>query len=124
MPHVALITGMVEVNSCGETAMLMPGQGASLTIGRGLEVGTECMENYIFWRNGYMYFDNSSLMDIAQQLGRWYNVKVNLTDERLANMNLHFSYKRSDGLKRIVRLLNSFGEFKAEVKDGTLTIDH
>ncbi|MBQ9668399.1 MAG: FecR domain-containing protein [Prevotella sp.] len=122
--HVALINGSVEVKGIGIDGVqrLIPGQGASLIDGRRLLVEQENMDTYVYWRNGYIFFDDNSVRDIAQQLGRWFNVSVEISSERLAAMRLHFLYKRSDSMKRILALLNSFGEFNAVIKNNTLVI--
>ena len=121
-PHVALINGSVEVNTKGrQRALLTPGLGASV-VGRQLVVGYEDMDPYIYWRNGYVYFDNATLTDIAHSLGRWFNVSVALSNEQLGNLQLHFLYKRGDSLRSVVNILNGFRKFRADVKDNTLVI--
>ena len=120
--HVALINGSVEVNTKGrQRALLTPGLGASV-VGRQLVVGYEDMDPYIYWRNGYVYFDNATLTDIAHSLGRWFNVSVALSNEQLGGLQLHFLYKRGDSLRRVVNILNGFRKFRADVKDNTLVI--
>ena len=122
--HVALITGSVEV-STGNTShrqLLAPGQSASLADGGRLIVECENMESYVYWRNGYIYFDDATLTEIAQQLGRWFNVDVEVKNAQKQHLRLHFLYKRSDSMKRVVSILNNFGEFKAEYSNNCLRI--
>ncbi len=122
--HVALITGSVEV-STGNTShrqLLTPGQSASLADGGRLIVECENMESYVYWRNGYIYFDDATLTEIAQQLGRWFNVDVEVKNAQKQHLRLHFLYKRSDSMKRVVSILNNFGEFKAEYSNNCLRI--
>ena len=121
-PHVALVTGKVEVRTKdNQRCVLTPGLGATLDEGH-LEVAPEDMEPYVYWRNGFVYFENATLMEVAQSVGRWFNVSVALANEQTGNIRLHFLYKRSDSLRCVVSILNSFGKFQAEVKDHTLVI--
>ena len=123
--HVALINGIVEVKGIGltgETMCLQPGQAASLVGGRRLMIEQESMDTYVYWRNGYIYFEDATLTEIAQQLGRWFNVDVEVQNEQKQNLRLHFLYKRSDTLKRVLAILNNFGEFKAEYSNQCLRI--
>ena len=121
-PHVALITGSVEVNTNSKQhALLKPGLGASL-VGQDLVVAHEDMEPYVYWRNGYVYFDDASLTEIAQSLGRWFNVDVSLSNEQLGNIQMHFLYKRGDSLRRVVSILNGFKKFRAEIVNRSLII--
>ena len=120
--HVALVTGKVEVQNRNTISLLEPGQGVTITDDGGMLVAEEDMERYTSFRDGFILFDDMALSDIAQQLGRWFNVSVEISSERLASMRLHFLYKRSDDMKRILTLLNSFGEFKAVIRNNTLLI--
>ncbi|MBQ3630399.1 MAG: FecR family protein [Prevotella sp.] len=122
-PHVALVTGSVEVNTKGKQhALLRPGLGASL-VGQDLVVAFEDMEPYVYWRKGYVYFDDATLTEIAHSLGRWFNVDVSMSNEQLGNIHMHFLYKRGDSLRRVVSILNGFRKFRVEMRGGrTLAI--
>ena len=121
--HVALITGSVEVSTkSSQKRILTPGMGATLN-GGCLTVAPEDTQPYVYWRNGYVFFDNAPLIEVAQSLGRWFNVNVALANEQTGNIRLHFMYKRSDSLRRVLSILNSFHKFHAFVKDNTLVIE-
>lgn len=119
--HVALINGKVEVRASSRV-MLRSGQGVTLTDDGKMDVREENMDVYTYWRSGYIYFDNSSLADIVQALGHWYNVNVVFENKQLMEKQLRFFCQRSEPLSQAVDLLNDFGGFHVDLNDNTLTI--
>ena len=102
---------------------LSPGQTALLGADR-LSVISEDMEKYEFWRTGYLYFDEESLLEIATRIGKWYNVNVIFDDKALKDLKFRFFCKRDESLRRAIDLLNSYGAFTATLTDETLHIKH
>lgn len=124
MPHVALITGSVEVKGATNgPRILKPGEGVTIGPAGSLQVAREDMTVYTSWRDGYVLFDNVTLADVAGYVGRWFNVSVSIGNEQKQSLRLHFVYKRSDSLQRVLQLLNNYGEFHAEYADGSITIN-
>jgi len=39
------------------------------------------VEKYIAWKDGILFFDNAGISDIAEKLGRMYNVEIDVADE-------------------------------------------
>lgn len=122
---VALIRGVVEVKDKADNSYkrLSPGQTALLGADR-LSVISEDMEKYEFWRTGYLYFDEESLLEIATRIGKWYNVNVIFDDKALKDLKFRFFCKRDESLRRAIDLLNSYGAFTATLTDETLHIKH
>lgn len=122
--HIALIKGSVEVKSKSSDSpvRLVPGQGATITSSSAIQVAAEEMDGYEYWRNGYIYFDDARLLDVALAIGRWYNVNVEFTDKTLQDFKLRFFCRRDESLLRAINLLNSFGSFSASLEGETLKI--
>ncbi|MGM9701762.1 MAG: FecR family protein [Prevotella sp.] len=121
--HVTLIKGSVEVTSDAEhTARLVPGQDAMLNDDGSLGVAEVDIESYIYWRDGYFYFDNISLENIMQDIGRWYNLNIVFENASARSYHLHFLADKRGGVERVVKLLNSMGKVKVSQKGNTLTI--
>lgn len=121
--HVALITGKVVVSGKGggKPVKLQPGQGVTLQ-GEGFCVAEENMEGYEFWRNGYIYYDDTPLDVVARAVGRWYNVSVVFDDLQLKNLKIRYFCNRTESLHRAVELFNHFDSFQVKMKDGVLHI--
>jgi len=39
------------------------------------------VEKYIAWKDGILFFDNAEISDVAEKLGRMYNVEIDVADE-------------------------------------------
>lgn len=122
--HIALITGSVKVQSPGgaSSCILQPGQGADIT-GAQISVAEENMDVYTYWLEGFMYFDEVPLKEVAAKLGRWYNVNVTIRNEAIANKNVRFYCERSESIERCVELLNSLKVFKAKYRNNSIVIE-
>lgn len=122
--HVALINGSVEVKpkSSAKAVRLQPGQGATISGNESVAVAAEDMEGYEQWLNGYIYFDDATLRDIALAIGRWYNVNVSFDDKSLETLKFRFFCRRDESLRRTLDLLNSFDSFSASFEGETLKI--
>ncbi len=120
-PQVVLINGAVQVADVksGKQINLNPGQKVQLNESE-LTVTAENVERYVYWRNGYMFFDDVKLSEIATALEQWYKIDVVFDDNSLQDLQLRFFFYRSDTLERTIQLLNAFGLFKAYTHNGTL----
>ena len=91
---MTLISGSVAVNSEGKEVMLKPGQNAELNSNHEFEVTTVDTECYTQWKDGYFYFDNVPLIEVVRDLGRWYNINIEIRDNSLMSYRLHFVASR------------------------------
>lgn len=121
--HVTLIHGSVEVTSQEKhTARLTPGQDAKLNDDGSLGVAEVDIESYLYWRDGYFYFDDISLENIMQDIGRWYNLNVVFQNADARNYHMHFLADKRGGIDHVVKLLNSMGKVTVTLKDNTLMV--
>lgn len=122
--HVALLTGSVLVSNkqASHSVKLVPGQGVTINADAPLNICSESMDTYSYWLSGYIYYDDTSLADIAKSLGRWYNVNVVFDNEDLKSVKVRYFCQRNEPIERAVELLNSYGKFKASIEGETLHI--
>ena len=108
--HVTLIKGSVIVgsNAKGKIVKLIPGQDAALKSNNDFDVTTVDTEYYVQWKEGYFYFDNMPLIDVVRELGRWYNVDVEICDNSLMSYRLHFIAERRSNISEVIENLNEF----------------
>ena len=79
-------------------------------------------EYYIQWKDGYFYFDNLPLIDILKEIGRWYNVSIEICDNSLMSYRLHFIADRNADISQVVKNLNAFSYIEAELKDNKIVL--
>lgn len=120
--HVALIRGIVVVTAhgAGRSVKLNPGQGVTVENNGMLTVKEESMERYLKWKEGYLYFDNETLNEVAGILGKWYNVQIEFDNPALRQTRVHFSCDRNENLPRVIELINHFNYFQAAIKGNAL----
>lgn len=121
--NVTLIKGSVAVNAEGKEVMLKPGENAEYSENKDIEVTTVDTEGYIQWKDGYFYFDNVPLIDVVRDLGRWYNVNIEIRNNSLMSYRLHFIVSRKASIKEFVDNLNEFNYLHVVHKDNKLIID-
>ena len=129
--HVTLLQGSVLVSLLASNASsaqpsmskrLKPGEDASFQGGI-LSVRPVDTEIYTAWKNGEFYFDNESLLDIAKEIGKWYNVSVIFRSPEKMHARLFFAAPRDGGIEELLELLNGLDKAKFSYKDGQVTIE-
>lgn len=108
--HVTLVKGSVEVHDKAgkEAVRLKPGEDLLVQEGQGFRVSSVDTEYYVQWQDGYFYFDNLPLIDVVRELGRWYNVNIEIRDNSLMSYRLHFIAERDNSVEEVVENLNTF----------------
>ena len=122
--HVTLVEGSVEV--CGargdRCVRIEPGEDACLNDDGSFAIRQVDTDVYVYWKEGYFFFDDAPLSDIMQQIGRWYNVDVVFDNIRAMSLRLHFFCERAAGIEAALAQLNILRKFKAEYRDGVVHI--
>lgn len=108
--HVTLVQGSVKVKlpTTRQEILLRPGQDVSCT--DSTYTVSEADTRYVsLWKEGRLYFDNVSLKDLLTDLGRYYNLTVEMeNDTALMNTRLHFVVDRNESIDQIIENLNLF----------------
>lgn len=123
--YVTLIKGSVEVKNRDQQAhhvRLVPGQEAKLNADGSFDRTEVDVDSYVYWKEGFFYFDNVDLESIMKDIGRWYNLNVVFQNEQVKSYKMHFLADRKDGVERVVKLLNSMGKMHVEVVNNSLVV--
>ena len=122
--HVTLIEGSVKVCDTGNKncVLLKPNENARL-----LEDGTFALEEvdvdkYIYWRDGFFYFDNMNFADIMQEIGRWYNVNVIFENPKAMDYKLRYFCKRDEGIEKAIERLQYMKKARITLENNTVYI--
>lgn len=119
---VVLIEGSVSVSRNGRQCTLKPGEMASLKSDRSFAVKEVDTYSYQQWHQGFFYFDNQTLFEIMQDLGRWYNVSIVFEDTRKMGIRLHFVANRRNSLAEAIRNMNDMGVVHIEQENDAIVI--
>lgn len=123
--YVTLIKGSVEVKNRDQQThhvRLVPGQEAKLNADGSFDMAEVDVDSYVYWKEGFFYFDNVDLESIMKDIGRWYNLNVVFQNEQVKSYKMHFLADRKDGVERVVKLLNSMGKMHVEVVNNSLVV--
>ncbi|MDR0421842.1 MAG: FecR family protein [Proteiniphilum sp.] len=122
--HVTLIDGSVEVASGQGTDFIRiaPGEDAALCDDGSFLVREVDLSSYIYRKEGYFYYDNVTLEEIMQHLGRWYNVTVKFQHRDAMKYRMHFLSNREAGLDFAILLLNRMEKVSILRQGDTLTV--
>lgn len=120
---VTLVSGSVSFAAGGHEAFLTPGMQAVASGDRQPELHAVSTEKYINWRDGFFYFDNTSLREILTEIGRNYGVTVECRDEALLDEHLHFVAERGQSLQAIVDRLKALRPMAVSVSHGVMVVE-
>ena len=123
--HVTLIKGSVEVSSPQQTVpvRIEPGEEARLQADGSFALSAVDVDAYVYWKEGYFYFDNTPLADIMQAIGRWYNVNIVFRSRQAMTYKMHYFCERRKDIAHAVELLNMMGKVKATVEGNTVYVE-
>lgn len=122
--HVTLVEGSVKIEmpAIGHEITLHPGQDIAYA-DRAFTI-TEVDTRYCaLWKDGRLYFDNAPLKEILYELGRYYNLTVEIEDDPyLMQTRLHFVVDSLDTITQIIENLNQFEYMSVSQEGKKITI--
>lgn len=111
--RVSVATGKVQVSrklagsdSLKSLAVLVPGQEVKWNAQtQTAAVNIVDVERVQDWKDGTMTFVAASVGEIAENLERWYNVKINFQDSNIANYHVSLIVKGTDPLSHTLDII-------------------
>ncbi|MBB2151386.1 FecR family protein [Pedobacter gandavensis] len=101
--------------------IIRPGEQAILNQ-QGIDVVKKDVDQVIDWKNGDFLFQHESLREIMNKIGRWYNVKVIYDADVNTGLTFSAQISRSKGIPEILKILESTGEVKFEIKGSSIKV--
>lgn len=117
---VTLLEGSVKIIKGGGTYILKPGQQAQVANEIQVFNGAN-IESVMAWKNGFFSFSGTSVEELMNILGRWYNVEI-VFNKSIPNRQFGGQIATSANLSQVVKVLNE-SELKCALLDGKLVID-
>ncbi len=85
--ETTLVEGLVKVSDkTNQVATLMPGRQSVITPENVFLLYTVNTDLITSWKEGKLMFVNEPFQNVARELERWYNVKIELQSEKLKNL--------------------------------------
>jgi transmembrane sensor len=105
-----LLEGSVQVSSLitNQSSLIVPGQQLSVDEKGAINVKEVNTEEVMAWKNGYFYFNNTSLKVVMQQIARWYDVEV-AYEGNVPEQNFGGTVSRKSNLAQVLKILEISG---------------
>ncbi len=124
--EVILNRGKVEVatQQGQKLDLLEPNQKLVLDIGNGTFKTNEVEAyQYVGWTEGKLIFRNENMLQVAERLGRWYNVDFKIDDKGLVDYAFRATFV-DESLKEVLKLMAltapfTYKELPRDIVDGT-----
>lgn len=117
--QTALVEGSLALKTNTERVLLKPNQIGITSATKRISVTEhDNITDIIAWKNGLFLFKNTTMPDIGRQLGRWYNIDVQLS-EALATKKITGKIERNVKLSQVLKMLYYLG-IETTMKDNNL----
>lgn len=128
-PQVTLLSGSVKVNKTGapsaKSVILTPKQQLQLSSVTHtmdvLNVGDQAFLS-LKWKDDIFSFNHTPLMEAIQEMGRWYNVGVEISDNSLIKETITLEISRKVSLEDFVNSINLTNNLSAILDQGKIII--
>ena len=124
---VSLLEGKVGLNNLlreEKEAVLSPDERAVLNKANGLlTVESVIASNASQWTDGYLFFDEELLPDIAKELERSYNVKIHIANDSLKTFRFYGNFvRREQSIQEVLEALASTEKMQYKIEERNITI--
>lgn len=102
--------------------LIRPNQQTYLNADGTLTTSDTDTYQYTEWKNGIFYFDDITLREILCEMGRWYNINVEVKNKQALQTKLHFVADRNADIAEAIKNLNALGHFNIIKEEGTIVV--
>lgn len=123
---VTLLEGSIKVTSNSKPeaeTVLTPNQNVIITKNGYLSKNEVDAPNSIKWTDNKFFFDQTPMMMAMKDMGRWYNVSIEITNETLKFYPISLELSRECGITEFIDKLNDFGFLNVEYKDNVVYVN-
>lgn len=117
----SLAEGSVEVINEAQSVIIAPGQSAEWSNG-GMKVRTTNLQRDLAWKNNIFYFKNDNIVNIANQLKRWYDLDVSLSPDVSLSSTYSGEIGRDVNLSEVLTMLAFVSDLKFTLNSNKLLI--
>ena len=72
---------------------------------------------YRYRKEGFFFFDNSTVNEIMKTLGEWYDMNVVFRSASTMHHHMHYFCDRTGSIDEALRMFNTIGKTRA-IRDG------
>lgn len=121
---VTLVEGKLLVgNAKQEPSLLRPNQQSTLNADGTLSTSNTDTYQYKEWTNGTFYFDDVTLSEVLKEMGRWYNINIEVHNKGALSTKLHFVADRNASIQEAIKNLNALGHFNIVKEKNRIVVE-
>ncbi|MBE8719791.1 FecR family protein [Sphingobacterium pedocola] len=117
----SLKEGSVEVSKDAQSVIISPGQSAEWST-EGLKVRRADLQKDLAWKNNEFYFKGDNIINIANQLKRWYDLEVVFSKEVSLTDTYSGEIRRDVRLSEVLKMLEFVSELDFKLDKNKLLI--
>ncbi|MDR0266263.1 MAG: FecR family protein [Sphingobacterium sp.] len=121
--RATLVEGKVEVRQHENKLELNPGEFASLSKNNMIK-GSADIQQDLAWHNNEFYFKKETIVNIAHQLSRWYDLDVKFRGNVQLNKEYSGSIQRDVKLSQVLEMLSYVSNLRFEIHGKELIIEN
>ena len=119
-----LLEGSLRVTAASQERLLSGNHRATLyKASSTLASDAVLASDYVVWKEGYIYFENSSFEDIAKRLSRMFNVQISFTSDELKKMRFTGTLGNSS-IRNVLDILSLTSPMRYEMDGTTVSLYH
>ncbi len=125
LTSVVLKNGKVRVDSnvkADEEVTMETEQSATIRKDGTIALYKADAEKQTMWTTGNFCFDMTPLLVLTKEMGRWYNVNIEIEEEVLDHYPISFEMSRECGLAEFIEKLNSLGFLDVTLQENNVMI--
>jgi len=117
----SLAEGSVKVINDAQSVVIVPGQSAEWN-NKSIKVGKTNLQRDLAWKNNVFYFKNDHIIHIANQLKRWYNIDISLSQDVPLTNTYSGEIGRDVNLSEVLTMLAFVSDLKFTLSNNKLLI--
>lgn len=118
--EVSVFSGLVQVKSGQDSVLIKPNEQAKLIEER-LQVRNMDTHELIRWKNGILSFKEESLAEVVKRLERWYNVKIELGNDKLNSCHFTGTFE-NEKLMVVLEVLKNALALEYEINNNQIIL--
>lgn len=121
--ETTLAKGAVNISVGDQSTKLLPGDQAVFSKSRGELVKKQVdVSYYTSWKEGIFEFEDMPLQEVAEQLGRWYDVDFFFMNENVKHVCFTGAVRKTRSLEFILNIIRDTRAVNYQIKGKTITI--
>lgn len=121
-----LVEGSIKLNRIGKAALYQaPGEQSNFDpLTQNITKSEVDVYPYTSWKDGWLVFNDNSLEEVLEQVGRWYDYNISFESPELKVLRFGGKLRKSKKITDVLNVIERSNELKYRISDQTIYIYH